>query len=135
MKDPHRPRIPLIALWRIPAVIALVTCAIVSRMALGATGPVDLPGGGAPALQELAAAMVVCGSGGDGTETTEPAHHGFALDSRLLLDIAEAIYVLPPVGVAKTPAPQADAVAAATLPTATALPPPPRCVRRDSAKT
>lgn len=125
MKDPDRPRIPLRALWRIPAVIALVACAIISRMALGATGPVALPGGGAAALRELAAAMVVAGGAGADphADTRLPAHHGFAFDSRLLLDIAEAIYVLPPVGVANASDDKGDVMTAVASLVHAAVPP------------
>lgn len=103
MQDKRRP-IRLIELWRIPAAIALVLCAIAARLALGAIVPHAVSGGNA--LSTLEAAMVICGPGSPQTPLApRPAPRGPSFDDQLLLDIAEAAMVLPPVGVALPPAP------------------------------
>ncbi len=104
MQEKRRP-IRLIELWRIPAAIALVLCAIAARLALGAIVPHPVIDGG-NALSKLEAAMVICGPGTPPRPLApQPAPRGPSFDDQLLLDIAEAAMALPPVGVALPPAP------------------------------
>jgi len=127
MDQPRQP-IRLIELWRIPAVIALVLCAIASRLALGAM-VLPPPTAAAGELNRLAAAMVICGPGAHALPSPHPTHHGISFDDQLLLDIAEAAVALQPLGMALPPAPVlVDNVAHASL-WPSAVPPHPRHYR------
>jgi hypothetical protein len=87
--------------WRIPAAIALVLCAVASRLALGAAVPLTLPDG-ADALSRLEAAMVICTPDGAHRPSVppRPSPRTPSFDDQLLLDIAETAAALPPLGVA-----------------------------------
>lgn len=100
MNEPERSPLRLMGLWRVPAVIALVLCAIASRLALGAVA-LPLPETQAR-LDRLVAAMVLCGPPGSEPARHAPPHHhaAVAFDDQLLLDIAEGAVTLPPWGMA-----------------------------------